>query len=198
MLWLHVCLFTCIFNFSMFNKCEHVIVGIVLSEHSEKCDIAIFCHCHTQSVISVNETVETESCIIVNYTELHDFSFYWTLPQSYQFLWPWPLRVFCSFDQVTTSRDNLPHLSLCLCLISAFGWLSDKSHGIFFTLLVNSVVYTSVLTLCFSLAESLHQLLTVLHTSTLKTSAKILGKYSFHGASQRTLQQLFSFRNWAE
>ena len=52
--------------FKLFNNCEHVIVGIVLSEHSEKCDIAIFCHCHTQSVISVNETVETESCIIVN------------------------------------------------------------------------------------------------------------------------------------
>ena len=132
MLWLHVCLFTCIFNFSMFNKCEHVIVGIVLSEHSEKCDIAIFCHCHTQSVISVNETVETESCIIVNYTELHDFSFYWTLPQSYQFLWPWPLRVFCSFDQVTTSRDNLPHLSLSVSNISVWLAIRQKPWDFFY------------------------------------------------------------------
>ena len=53
------------------NKCEHVIVGVVLSEHGKKCDIAIFCHCHTQSVFSVNETVETESCIIVKCIELH-------------------------------------------------------------------------------------------------------------------------------
>ena len=58
------------------NKCEHVIVGVVLSEHGKKCASAIFCQCHTQSVISVNETVETESCIIVKYIELHDFSFY--------------------------------------------------------------------------------------------------------------------------
>ena len=69
-----------------FNKCEHVIVGVVLPEHGKKCDIAIFRHCHTLSVISVNETVETESCIIVKYIELYDFIFYWTLPQSYQFL----------------------------------------------------------------------------------------------------------------
>ena len=32
--------------------------------------IAIFCHCHTHSVISVNETAETESCIIVKYIDL--------------------------------------------------------------------------------------------------------------------------------
>ena len=59
----------------LFNKCEHVIVGVVLSEHSEEhseeCDITIFCQCRTQSVTSVSET---ESCIIVKYTELHDFS----------------------------------------------------------------------------------------------------------------------------
>ena len=52
------------------NICEHVRVGAVLSEHHKKCDVAIFCHCHTHSVISVNETVETESCIIVKYIEL--------------------------------------------------------------------------------------------------------------------------------
>ena len=52
------------------NKCEHVIVGVVLSEHGKKCDIAIFCQCHTHSAISVNETVETESCIIVKYIQL--------------------------------------------------------------------------------------------------------------------------------
>ena len=38
----------------LFNKCEHVIVGVVLSEHSEEhseeCDITIFCQCRTQSV----------------------------------------------------------------------------------------------------------------------------------------------------
>ena len=44
----------------LLNKCEYVIVGAVLSEHGKKCDIAIFCHCHTQSVISVNETVENK------------------------------------------------------------------------------------------------------------------------------------------
>ena len=52
------------------NKCEYVIVGALLSEHGKKCDIAIFCHCHTRPVISVDETVETESCIIVKYIEL--------------------------------------------------------------------------------------------------------------------------------
>ena len=52
-----------------------IIVGVVLSEHGKKCDIKIFCHCHTQSVISVNETVETECCITVKYV-LHDFSLY--------------------------------------------------------------------------------------------------------------------------
>ena len=52
------------------NKCEHVIVGVALSEHGKKCDIAIFCHCHTHSVINVNEIVETESCVIVKYIEL--------------------------------------------------------------------------------------------------------------------------------
>ena len=58
------------------NKCEHMFVGAVLSAHGKKCGTAIFCQCHTQSVISVNETAETESCIIVKYIELHDFSFY--------------------------------------------------------------------------------------------------------------------------
>ena len=62
----------------------------------------------------------------------------------------------------------------CLCVISVIGWLSDKGQGKIITLLVNNVVYTSVLTLCFSLASTM--LLTVLHTSTLKISAKILGK----------------------
>ena len=76
----------------------------------------------------------------------------------------------------------IPHLAfcglaICPCVISVFGWLTDKSQGKIITLLVNNVVYTSVLTLCFGLTESLHQLLTVLHTSTLKTSAKLLGKY---------------------
>ena len=61
-------------------------------------------------------------------------------------------------------------------MISVFGWLSDKSQGEFITLRINNVVHTSVLTLCFSLTENLHQLCIVLHTSTLKTSAKILGK----------------------
>ena len=72
------CLFTRVLVLKLFNKCEHVIVSVVLSEHGKKFDIAIFCQCHTQSVISVNKTVETESCIIVKYIviELHDFSFY--------------------------------------------------------------------------------------------------------------------------
>ena len=64
------CMFVCLpayLFFKLFNNCEHVIVGIVLSEHSEKCDIAIFCHSHTHSVISVSETDETESGIIVKY-----------------------------------------------------------------------------------------------------------------------------------
>ena len=75
----------------------------------------------------------------------------------------------------------------CLCvIISVFGWLSDKGQRKFITLLINNVVYTSVLTLCFSLTENLHQLCIVLNTATLKTFAKILGKHSFHGASQRT------------
>ena len=55
-------------------------------------------------------------------------------------------------------------------------WLAvDKGQGEFITLFINNVVYTSVLTLCFSLPESLHQLWLVLRASTLKTSAKILG-----------------------
>ena len=67
------CLFVCLPEFlflKLCNKCEDVIVSAVLSEHGKKCDTTIFCHCHTQSVISVNETVETESCIIVKYIEL--------------------------------------------------------------------------------------------------------------------------------
>ena len=60
----------------LFNKCEHVDV---LSEHGKKWDIAIFCHCLTQSIFSVNETVETVSCIIVKYIKLCDFSLYWTI-----------------------------------------------------------------------------------------------------------------------
>ena len=66
----------------------------------------------------------------------------------------------------------------CLCVIisSVFGWLSDTGRGKIMTLLINHVVYTSVLTLCFSLTESFHQLFIVLHASALKTSAKILGK----------------------
>ena len=84
----------------------------------------------------------------------------------------------------------------CLCvIISVLGRLSDKGQGKIIILRINNVVYTSVLTLYFSLTESFHQLFIVLNTSTLKTSAKILGKYSFHGASQRTLRQLSSFRN---
>ena len=59
-----------IYFLKLFNKHEHVIVGIVLSEHGKKSDNAIFCHCHTQSAISVNGIVETESCIIVKYIEL--------------------------------------------------------------------------------------------------------------------------------
>ena len=50
----------------LLNKCENVIVGAVLSERGKKCDIAIFCHCHTQSVISVIETVESK---LVFYTQ---------------------------------------------------------------------------------------------------------------------------------
>ena len=109
MLWLHFVYLPVYLFLKLFNIYEHVTVGVVLSEHSEKCNIAIFCQCHTQSVISVNETVETESCIIVRYIELH-FSLYWAVPQSYQFLWPWPLRVRFLFDQVMTfsSWDNLP------------------------------------------------------------------------------------------
>ena len=61
-------------------------------------------------------------------------------------------------------------------MISVFGWLPDKGQREFITLHINNVVYTSVLTLCFGLTENLHQLCIVLHTSTLKTSAKILGK----------------------
>ena len=81
-------------------------------------------------------------------------------------------------------------------IISVLGWLSDKGQGKIIILLINNVVYTSVLTLYFSLTDSFHQLFIVLHISTLKTFAKILGiKYGFHGASQRTLQQLSSFRN---
>ena len=53
--------------------------------------------------------------------------------------------------------------------------LSDKGQREMITLFVNNVVYMSVLTLCFSLTESLHRLWIVLHTSTLKTDAKILG-----------------------
>ena len=34
-------------------------------------------------------------------------------------------------------------------MISVFGWLSDKGQGKFIILLINNVVYTSVLTLCF-------------------------------------------------
>ena len=48
----------------LFNKCEHLIVGVVLSEHGKKWDIAIFCQCHAQSVISVSETVETEIALL--------------------------------------------------------------------------------------------------------------------------------------
>ena len=121
------------------NNYEHVRVGVVLFVHRKKCDTAIFCHCHTQSVISVNETVETE------------------------------------------------HQCLAGC--------QTKAKVKIIILLINDVVYTSVLTLYFSLTESFRQLFIVLHTSTLKTSAKILQKYSFHGASQRTLRQLSSFRN---
>ena len=69
-------------------------------------------------------------------------------------------------------------------MIAGFGWLSDKGQRNFVTFRINSFVYTSVLILCFSLTENLHQLCIVLHTSTLKTSAKVLRKYSFHGASQ--------------
>ena len=84
----------------------------------------------------------------------------------------------------------------CLCVItSVLGRVSDKGQGKIIILRINNVVYTSVLTLCFSLTESFHQLFIVLNTSTLKTSAKILGKYSFHGASQRTLRQLSNCRN---
>ena len=72
---------------------------------------------------------------------------------------------------------------LCV-IISVLGWLSDKGQGKIIILLITY--------LCFSLRESFHQLFIVLHTLTLKTSAKILGKYSFHGASQRTLRQLSS------
>ena len=67
------CLFVylpeCLF-LKLCNKCERVIVGVVLSEHGSKCDIAIFSHCHTHIVINVNETVETESSITVKYIEL--------------------------------------------------------------------------------------------------------------------------------
>ena len=59
-------------------------------------------------------------------------------------------------------------------LLAMLGWLSDKGQGKIIILLINNVVYTSVL--CFSLTESFHQLFIVLHTSTLKKSAKILGK----------------------
>ena len=64
MLWLHFVYLPVYLFLKLFNKYEHVTVGVVLSEHSEKCNIAIFCQCHTQSVISVNKTVETENCVI--------------------------------------------------------------------------------------------------------------------------------------
>ena len=56
------------------NKCEYVIVGAVLSEHGKKCDIAVVRHCHTQPVINVHETVETESCITVKCIQLRMIS----------------------------------------------------------------------------------------------------------------------------
>ena len=49
-------------------NCRCCAVGVASAD--KKCDIAIFCHCDTQSVISVNKTDETESCIIVKYIEL--------------------------------------------------------------------------------------------------------------------------------
>ena len=38
-----------------FNKCKCVIVGVVLSEHGKKCDTAIFCQCHTVSLMSMKQ-----------------------------------------------------------------------------------------------------------------------------------------------
>ena len=52
------CLFVCLPEFlflKLCNKCEDVIVGAVLSEHGKKCDTAIFCHCHTQSLVSMKQ-----------------------------------------------------------------------------------------------------------------------------------------------
>ena len=36
----------------------------------------------------------------------------------------------------------------CLCVISMFGWLSEKGQGKIITLFVNNVVYTSVMIQC--------------------------------------------------
>ena len=71
------CLFTRVLVLKLFNKCEHVIFSFVLSEHGKKIDIAIFCQCHTQSVINVicfNETAEIEGCIIMKHVELYMIS----------------------------------------------------------------------------------------------------------------------------
>ena len=84
----------------LFNKCEHVIVGVVLSEHSEKCHSAIFCQCqtHSLSLVSMKKLKlkvallwNTLSCMISasSSTELY------LNHNSYQFLWPWSLCFCC-------------------------------------------------------------------------------------------------------
>ena len=83
-----------------------------MSEHGNKCDVAIFCHCHTHSVINVNETAETESCIIVKYIELCMISTSTELYLNHTVLVTLTIKFLCCFFllffYLTTSRDNLP------------------------------------------------------------------------------------------